>query len=91
MVDPHLPLTEKASSFGSSSLQIADQIKLLDMSLPSYDDVKSSKASVENVKSLSVAPGKGGSAGVSSGQKKKGFPVSSVLPSMGKKSAKEKK
>jgi hypothetical protein len=52
------------ASFSSSSIYVADQIKTLDMSLPSYDEVKSFKASVENVKSL---------------------------PSMNKKSAKEKK
>jgi hypothetical protein len=38
------------------TIQIADTVKELDFSLPSYDDIKSYKASIENVKSLSVAP-----------------------------------
>jgi Leucine-rich repeat (LRR) protein len=40
--------------FVSSSIELANTIKSLDMSLPSYSDIKDSKASVENVKSLSI-------------------------------------
>mmetsp|Transcript_29875 Transcript_29875/g.82022 ORF Transcript_29875/g.82022 Transcript_29875/m.82022 type:complete len:156 (-) Transcript_29875:86-553(-) len=43
---------------GSSSMLVADAIKTLDMSLPTYGDISSSKASVDNVKSLSVDPSK---------------------------------
>lgn len=67
-------------------MQVADTVKELDMSMPSYNEIKSFKASVETVKSLSVAP-KGGS----SGEKKKDIPLSSVLPSMGKKGPKQEK
>jgi hypothetical protein len=42
----------------SSSVTVSEAIKVLDMSLPSYDDVKSYKASVETVKSLSATPSK---------------------------------
>jgi hypothetical protein len=38
------------------TIQIADTVKELDFSLPSYDDIKSYKASAENVQSLTVAP-----------------------------------
>jgi hypothetical protein len=37
-------------------MQVSELIKELDMSLPSYDDIKSYKASAETVKSLSVEP-----------------------------------
>lgn len=38
------------------SIQIADNVKELDFSLPSYEDIKSSKASAENAKSLTIQP-----------------------------------
>ena len=86
------------SVFGSSTLQVSDAIKTLDMSLPSYGDIKNPTASIENVESLSVkvipgssGGGGGGGAGVTKSLKKTGIPMSSVLPSMGKKSAKAKK
>jgi hypothetical protein len=44
--------------FGASSIQLADASYSLDMSLPSYNDIKDSKASVENVKSLSIEKSK---------------------------------
>jgi hypothetical protein len=80
----------------SSSVQIADSVRTLDMSMPKYDDLKSYKASVENVPGLSV-PG----ASISRGrvrvpsverpqEENGGMPVSSFLPSMGKKSAEVK-
>jgi hypothetical protein len=72
------------------SLSVADEVKMLDMSLPSYGDIKDPKASAGNVKSLTVTPPKGGSLGISAGLKKKGVPMSSVLPSMGKKGPKKK-
>ena len=71
-------------------MQIADSIKVLDMSLPAYDEIKTFKASVENVKSLSVTPAKGESIGIPTSQKKKGTPMSSVLPSVDKKGPKQK-
>jgi hypothetical protein len=54
----------------SSTIYISETIKVLDMSLPTYDDVKSSKASVSNVKSLYVDP-KSNAGVVTSGQQKK--------------------
>lgn len=48
-------------------------VKELDMGLPSYGDIKSPKASVETVKSLSVDTSKAGSAmGISTSKKKRG-------------------
>lgn len=87
-----LPSANIASTvpWASSSVQVADAVKTLDMSLPSYSDLKDSKSSIENVPSLSVAPSAGGGSGISRSQRKAGMPVSSVLPSMGKKSAKAK-
>lgn len=41
-----------ASSSSSSSVVVSDQIKTLDMSLPSYGEVADAKASVGTVKSL---------------------------------------
>ena len=38
------------------TIQIADTVKELDFSLPSYEDIKSSKASADNAKSLTVQP-----------------------------------
>lgn len=59
--------------------------------MPSYDDVKGFKASVENVPGLSLPQGEVQKMGILSSQKKKnGLPASSVLPSMGKTSAKDK-
>ncbi|GAX27120.1 hypothetical protein FisN_13Lh332 [Fistulifera solaris] len=40
--------------FASSTVHIAEAIKVLDMGLPTYGDIKDSKASVTNVKSLST-------------------------------------
>eukprot|EP00522_Entomoneis_paludosa_P005984 CAMPEP_0172439732 /NCGR_PEP_ID=MMETSP1065-20121228/618_1 /TAXON_ID=265537 /ORGANISM="Amphiprora paludosa, Strain CCMP125" /LENGTH=147 /DNA_ID=CAMNT_0013188453 /DNA_START=49 /DNA_END=492 /DNA_ORIENTATION=- len=40
----------------SSSMLVADTVKVLDMGLPSYGDISSAKSSVENTKSLSVDP-----------------------------------
>lgn len=40
--------------FASSTVNVAEAIKVLDMGLPSYGDIKESKASVSNVKSLST-------------------------------------
>jgi hypothetical protein len=81
-------------SLSSSSVYIADQIKELDMSMPSYDDIKSSKASVENVKSLSVplkTTTEESSSSIAALQKKKSpSPTNSNVPSV-KKSSKEKK
>lgn len=50
----------------------AATVKELDMSLPSYGDLKDSKASAENVPSLSVDAKKGGGMGVQTSQKKRG-------------------
>ncbi|GAX27580.1 hypothetical protein FisN_13Hh332 [Fistulifera solaris] len=40
--------------FASSTVHVAEAIKVLDMGLPTYGDIKDSKASVTNVKSLST-------------------------------------
>ncbi|KAL7558600.1 hypothetical protein ACA910_001300 [Epithemia clementina (nom. ined.)] len=56
-----------------SSMLVAEAIKTLDMSLPSYSDISSSKASVENVKSLSVDPATTKAVGVSSSTRKTGM------------------
>ena len=58
--------------FSSSSIEIAEEIKQLDMSLPSYGDIKDSKASVATVKSLSV-DNKGKGVGLIS--KKRSYPA----------------
>lgn len=81
--------TVALASSSSSSIQIAEVIKTMDMSLPTYADIKDSKASAANVKSLTVPPEQGGGVSVAR-TKKKGIPASSVLPSMGKKGPKQK-
>jgi hypothetical protein len=43
-----------SSPFDSSSIQVSDAIKTLDMSLPSYGEIKAPTASVENVEGLTV-------------------------------------
>ena len=40
--------------FESSSVQVSDAIKTLDMSMPSYGEIKAPTASVENVEGLTV-------------------------------------
>lgn len=80
----------------SSSHLVADSIKTLDMSLPSYGEIKSSKASVENVASLSVPASQGGGTGIAASRKrtsnkKAGVVVNKMLPSMAKQSAEAKK
>lgn len=89
----YLPGT--TANLASSTLQIADTIKTLDMSLPSYTDIKDSKASVSNVKSLSVdEPTKALVSTMKSRKKVEtksdddtNAALSAILPSMGKKSA----
>lgn len=71
-------------------MQLGEAIKVLDMSMPKYDEIKPYKASVENVKSLSMTPDKSGNVGIPASAKKKGMPISSVLPSTGKKGPKAK-
>lgn len=57
-VAPALPAS--ASSYSDidrlPTIHIADNVKELDFSLPSYEDIKSYKASAENAKSLTVQP-----------------------------------
>jgi hypothetical protein len=84
-------MVKHAVPMATSTVQVADTVKELDMSMPSYDEIKPYKASVENVKSLSVTSQKGGNVGVSASEKKKSMPLSSVLPSMGKKGPKQEK
>jgi len=78
---------------------IADSIKTLDMTLPSYGEIKAPTASVENVDSLTVAPSKGGTGIVAPAGKSKraasksksdNSVVKAVLPSMNKQSAEDK-
>jgi hypothetical protein len=64
----------------TSTVQLASSAKNLDMSMPKYDEIKSFKASVENVKSLSMAPEKGGNMGISASAKKRNTPLRSVRP-----------
>lgn len=80
----------------AASTTISDEIKTLDMSLPSYDSISSSKASVGNVDELvekyNPEPSTPGMA-----RKKKekegggGNPLGSVLPSMNKSMTKKPK
>ena len=52
-----------------SSVVVADRLVELDMTLPSYGEIKDSKASVENVKSL-AKPGTGKNPALSTSQQK---------------------
>lgn len=79
------------NTLGAPSMMVADSVKMLDMSLPSYGDISDSKTSVENTKSLYLDPSTTKGMGIAASQKKKGIPMSSVLPSMGKESADKKK
>jgi hypothetical protein len=83
------------------TIQVAETIKELDFSLPKYDDIKSYKASAENVESLTikVSPIKPGSLGLSTASSSGVVPssasdddsnpvnsvMSSLLPSLSKK------
>eukprot|EP00977_Amphora_coffeiformis_P002812 scaffold528_cov165-Amphora_coffeaeformis.AAC.24 len=82
-------------------MEIAEEIKILDMSMPSYGDISDYKATVANTKSLSVDPSKEKigipvsksrkAASTSSSSSSSGSPAASFLPSMNKKSAADKK
>ena len=82
-----------AVSAFSSSLEIADSIKTLDMSMPSYNDISSAKASVDDRKGLYVDPLTGKPAPktmkvpLSASSSKGRNPVGNMLPSMNKQSA----
>jgi hypothetical protein len=69
----------------SNSFLMADTIKTLDFSLPSYSDIKNPTASVETSKSLYVESGK------PAAPSKQGGDIGLLLPSMKKKSAEETK
>lgn len=69
----------------SNALLVADNIKTLDFSLPSYSEIKDPTASVETAKSLYIQPGK------QAAPPKQGGDIGLLLPSMKKKSAKEVK
>jgi hypothetical protein len=69
------------------SVTVAEQIKELDMSMPSYGEIKEPTASAANAKSLTVEPPKRGS---SAAREAQSFVPSSFLPSMGKMSAADK-
>ena len=71
-------------------MQLATAVKMLDMSMPNYDEIKPFKTSVENVKSLSMAPEKGSKMGISASAKKRNTPLSSVRPNTEKKVPKVK-
>jgi hypothetical protein len=60
--------------FASTSVQIAEAIKTLDFSLPSYDELKDPKASTENTKSLYVDPALVNKYGVVTSQSKNTSP-----------------
>jgi hypothetical protein len=61
------------------------------MTMPTYDDVKGAKASVENVKSLSIQTGKGYTVGKVETQEKKESPPISTSPQKATTTSKEKK
>eukprot|EP00543_Licmophora_paradoxa_P008792 CAMPEP_0202458572 /NCGR_PEP_ID=MMETSP1360-20130828/26462_1 /ASSEMBLY_ACC=CAM_ASM_000848 /TAXON_ID=515479 /ORGANISM="Licmophora paradoxa, Strain CCMP2313" /LENGTH=191 /DNA_ID=CAMNT_0049079177 /DNA_START=202 /DNA_END=777 /DNA_ORIENTATION=+ len=91
----------------SSSLNLAAEIKTLDFSLPSYDDLSDAKASVENVEGLAVEPlkentppdvvtkSKNKTKQPKEAKKKSsgggGPDLSGILPSVGKQSAEDRK
>lgn len=52
--DAFLAMPPSTAPAFSSSMEIADTIKMLDMTLPSYGDISDAKVSVENTKSLSM-------------------------------------
>lgn len=63
---------------------------MMDMSMPSYDDVKGTKASIENAKSLSIQePEKKNVDGVTTKERKQGGKIPSAATS--DKKIKEKK
>ena len=79
-----------------ASMLVADQIKTLDMSLPSYDSISNSKASVSNVEGLAESYNPVGAATkVTSPTKPKepisggGNPLGAILPSMNKSNTKK--
>ena len=91
--------SQSSFSSSSSSMTLADAIKTLDMSLPSYGDLKDSKASVMNVESLSVPASKGGGGNLvkprrsknqESGDNNGPSPLGNILPSMNKKGPKQR-
>lgn len=67
------------------TIQISEKIKELDFSLPSYDDIKSYKASTENVESLTIktTPIKPGSLGLSTASSTGVDPTSSASDDVG--------
>lgn len=86
-------------AFGKASMTISDEIKTLDFSLPSYDSIANSKASVNTVEGLAeqYVP-KNDQPVVSSRKKSKepkpaggGNPMGSLLPSMNKSTTKTPK
>jgi hypothetical protein len=64
---------------------VAESIKTLDFSLPSYSEIKDPKASLETAKSLYVQPAK------AAAPPKQGGDIGLLLPSTTKKSAEETK
>ena len=91
--------SQSSFSSSSSSMTLADAIKTLDMSLPSYGDLKDSKASVMNVESLSVPASKGGGGNLVKPRRSKNqessdnngpSPLGNILPSMNKKGPKQR-
>ena len=80
-------------------MEIAESIKFLDASMPSYGDISDYKASVANTKSLVAPVEKAGlpmskskrSSSSSSSSSSSGNPATTFLPSMNKKSAADKK
>lgn len=94
--------TSTTNIASSSSVNIAAEIKTLDFSLPSYNDLSDAKASVQNVDGLAVEPlqKEEKAAPVSAPKKKRekktasspsSPDMTSVFPSMGKVSAEDKK
>ena len=74
----------------SSSTQVAETIKTMDLSMPTYDKISDAKNTAESLSTL-VEPSKNDGVGVAASKKKSGPSISSVLPSMGKKGKKAPK
>lgn len=80
----HLPAILNCSELMPTSFLVADSIKTLDMSLPTYNDISNAKASVTTVKGLAVTPTSQNartSSGSSGGQQATKKPASSTKTS----------
>jgi len=86
-LDVDLPL---ASSSISSSISLSEEVKLLDMSLPSYGSISDPKAKQEAIKGVEPESDKKASSGIISSKKKAGGILASTSSSKSKPPKKEK-